>query len=82
MANGNKLLYTIHIPINIPNSTKAKWPQVGAVIATYNGKIFGRIELTPTEGWDGRFALFTPNSQGALQPDTDIPPDKLEEAPF
>ena len=82
MANGNKLLYTIHIPLNIPNSTKAKWPQVGAVVQTYNGKTFGRIELIPPSGWDGRFALFTPNTEGALRPDPEIPPDKLEEMPF
>lgn len=82
MANGNKLLYTIRIPINIQGTTKAKWPQVGAIVQTYNGKVFGRIELIPPSGWDGRFALFLPNGAGDFQPDTDIPPDKLEEQPF
>lgn len=62
-----KILYNISIPIKIPNSDKSQWTNVGVIVQTASGKVFGKINFMPMPvgSWDGSFNCFdTPKGTG------------------
>jgi hypothetical protein len=64
------ILYNISIPIDIPNTDKAQWTNVGVIVQTANGKIFGKINFLPVDGWKGNFACFNAPAPGSAKKDT------------
>lgn len=43
--------------------TKAKYAPIGTLIVTDEGKIYGQIEVQPTN-WDGHFNVFEQKKEG------------------
>lgn len=42
---------------------KSKWAQLGTMIVTDDGKIYGQLEVIPTN-WDGHFNVFEQKKEG------------------
>jgi hypothetical protein len=65
-----QVVYNISIPIDIPETNKAQWTNVGVIVKTDSGKMFGKINFTPLPigSWSGKFCLFPVTPGGAKGP--------------